>query len=138
MLERLGYRVLTAPRPSEAVKLAASAQPGGIQLLMTDVVMPEMNGRELAANIEQIDPDVKILYMSGYTANVIAHGGILEEGLNFINKPFSKEDAVAEAAADTRRESLKIPNSVCRSLRGDLYRLRARLCQPVHPMRAMP
>lgn len=91
MLERLGYRVLSTPRPSEAVKLAASAQPGGIQLLMTDVVMPEMNGRELAVTIEKIDPDVNILYMSGYTANVIAHRGILEEGLNFINKPFSKE-----------------------------------------------
>ncbi len=91
MLERLGYRVLSTPEPSEAVKLAASAQPGGIQLLMTDVVMPEMNGRDLAAAIGDIDPYISILYMSGYTANVIAHRGILEEGLNFINKPFSKE-----------------------------------------------
>jgi len=91
MLERLGYRVLSTPEPSEAIKLAASAQPGGIQLLMTDVVMPEMNGRDLAAAIGDIDPYISILYMSGYTANVIAHRGILEEGLNFINKPFSKE-----------------------------------------------
>ena len=91
MLERLGYKVLSTPQPSQAVKLAASAQPGGIHLLMTDVVMPQMNGRELADTIRKIDPEVDILYMSGYTANVIAHRGILEEGLNFINKPFSKE-----------------------------------------------
>jgi YesN/AraC family two-component response regulator len=54
--------------------------------------MPLMNGRELAEKMFQFLPDIKILYMSGYTANVIAHKGILDEGLNFINKPFSKQD----------------------------------------------
>jgi len=57
-----------------------------------DVVMPEMNGRDLAEKISHSRPDIKCLFMSGYTANVIAHRGILDEGLNFINKPFSKQD----------------------------------------------
>nr|WP_320192042.1 response regulator [uncultured Desulfobacter sp.] len=57
---------------------------------MTDVVMPEMNGRELATKIKSLYPNLKCLFMSGYTANVIAHHGVLESGVHFINKPFSK------------------------------------------------
>ena len=62
---------------------------GDIHLVMTDVVMPEMNGRDLAKNILSLYPSVKCLFMSGYTANVIAHHGVLDEGVNFIQKPFS-------------------------------------------------
>jgi len=59
---------------------------------MTDVVMPEMNGRDLARNMLSLYPDLKRLFMSGYTANVIAHHGVLDEGVQFIQKPFSKQD----------------------------------------------
>ncbi|MBF0113391.1 MAG: response regulator, partial [Desulfamplus sp.] len=65
---------------------------GRIDLLMTDVVMPEINGRDLARNILSIYPDIKRLFMSGYTADVIGHQGVLDAGVNFIQKPFSKEE----------------------------------------------
>ncbi|HRF90034.1 MAG TPA: response regulator, partial [Desulfobacter postgatei] len=64
---------------------------GQIHLFMTDVVMPEMNGRDLAGNLLALYPDLKRLFMSGYTANLIAHHGLLDEGVNFIQKPFSRE-----------------------------------------------
>ena len=63
-----------------------------IQLLVTDVVMPEMNGRDLAGQLKAINPGLKCLYMSGYTANVIAHHGVLDEGVVFIQKPFSTRE----------------------------------------------
>ncbi|MFP4348934.1 MAG: PAS domain S-box protein [Desulfococcaceae bacterium] len=88
MLERLGYAVITAETPGEAIRLAHEHS-GSIDLLMTDVVMPEMNGRDLAKNLLSIYPDIKRLFMSGYTANVIAHHGVLDEGVHFIQKPFS-------------------------------------------------
>ncbi len=91
ILERLGYNVLTAHTPGEAVA-QAEAHRGRIHLLITDVVMPEMNGRELAGNLQTQYADLKVLFMSGYTANVIAHRGVLDEGVNFIQKPFSNRD----------------------------------------------
>ena len=69
---------------------------GEIHLLMTDVVMPEMNGRDLAKNLLALYPDLKRLFMSGYTANVIAHHGVLDEGVHFIQKPFSIKDLAAK------------------------------------------
>ena len=90
MLERLGYTVLTAATPKEALQLAETAG-GRISLLMTDVVMPEMNGRDLAKQLTRLCPDIKLLFMSGYTANVIEHQGVLGKGMNFIQKPFSKK-----------------------------------------------
>jgi two-component system, cell cycle sensor histidine kinase and response regulator CckA len=83
--------VLAAGTPDQAITLAAQ-QADKIDLLMTDVVMPEMNGRHLANRIRCLCPMIKTLFMSGYTANVIAHHGILEEGINFIQKPFSLHD----------------------------------------------
>lgn len=91
MLERLGYTVVAAGTPSEAIRLVREHQ-GRIDLLMTDVVMPEMNGRDLAGSIMSIYPDVKRLFMSGYTANVIAHHGVLDQGVHFLQKPFSRKD----------------------------------------------
>ncbi len=91
MLERLGYTVLTASTPKAAIE-TGNACNQKIDLLITDVVMPSMNGRELAKKMHHLFPEMKVLYMSGYTANVIAHRGILDEGLYFINKPFSKND----------------------------------------------
>ena len=88
MLVLLGYTVLTAKTPSEAIELA-EARKEEISLLITDVVMPEMNGRELAEAMQRINPGIKFLFMSGYTADVIAHRGVLNEGVHFIPKPFS-------------------------------------------------
>lgn len=88
ILKRLGYTVLSASTPGEAMRLA-ERHPGEIHMLMTDVIMPEMNGRDLAKNILDLYPNMKRLFMSGYTADVIAHHGVLDKGVNFIQKPFS-------------------------------------------------
>jgi PAS domain S-box-containing protein len=91
MLEGLGYTVFTAGTPGEAI-LLAQEHGGQIDLLMTDVIMPEMNGSDLARSLVSLFPDIKLLFMSGYTANVIAHNGALNEGVNFIQKPFARKD----------------------------------------------
>ncbi len=91
MLERKGYVVLSAGTPAEAIRVAEKYE-GKIQLLMTDVVMPGMNGRDLSLHLRSLYPDLKHLFMSGYTANIIAHQGILDEGVAFIQKPFSMKD----------------------------------------------
>jgi two-component system cell cycle sensor histidine kinase/response regulator CckA len=95
MLELLGYSVLAAHRPAEAIRLA-EAHVGEIHLLMTDVVMPEMNGRDLAKTLLSPYPRLTALFMSGYTADVIAHRGVLDEGVCFIQKPFSIKDLAAK------------------------------------------
>ncbi len=91
MLERSGYTVLDAGDPGQALRLA-QGHGGPIHLLMTDVVMPQMNGKELALQMRALNPEIKVLFMSGYTANVIAHRGILDEEVHFIQKPFSIRD----------------------------------------------
>jgi two-component system sensor histidine kinase EvgS len=91
MLEQQGYRVLTAASPSEALALARR-HPGAIDLLITDIVLPEMNGRDLNRHLASLFPNLKVVFMSGYTANVIAHHGVLEQGVHFIQKPFSRKD----------------------------------------------
>ncbi len=91
ILENSGYHALAASTPGEALALAKE-HAGNIHLLVTDVVMPEMNGRELAETLQVHYPTLKVLFMSGYTANVIAHRGVLDKGVNFIQKPFSKKD----------------------------------------------
>ena len=88
MLERLGYTVLAARRPDDAIAIAEQHK-GPIHLLVTDVVMPKMNGKELRAQIEKHIPKIKVLYMSGYTANVIVQRGIVQDGINFLQKPFT-------------------------------------------------
>ncbi len=90
MLKRLGYHLLPASTPGEAIRLAQE-HAGEIDVLMTDVVMPEMNGRDLAKNLLSLYPNLKRLFMSGYTADVIAHHGVLDKGVNFLQKPFSME-----------------------------------------------
>jgi len=91
MLDRLGYRVLAASAPEEAIHLAGE-HISEIHLVITDVVMPVMNGRELAEQLQSRYPGIKIMFMSGYTADVIAHRGVLDEDVNFIQKPFSMRD----------------------------------------------
>ncbi len=91
ILDRFGYKVLTARTPWEAMGIARE-YPKEIHLLITDVVMPEMNGRELADRLLANYPAIKIVFMSGYTANVIVHHGVLAKGVHFVQKPFSRGD----------------------------------------------
>jgi PAS domain S-box-containing protein len=91
MLEREGYSVLAAGTPGDATRLAEKYR-GDIHLLITDVVLPEMNGRVLAKNLLALYPRLKRLFMSGYTADVIAYNGVLDDGVDFIPKPFSAQD----------------------------------------------
>jgi len=91
MIKRLGYTVLTAENPSNALR-AALEYDGKIDLLITDVVMPEMNGRDLSSQLVKNHPGLKTLYMSGYTADVIAHHGVIDKEVQFIQKPFSLKD----------------------------------------------
>ena len=95
MLTKQGYRVLSAGTPGEAIRLAAD-HGGEIHLLLTDVVMPEMNGRDLGRALMVHRPKLKCLFMSGYTAEVIAPRGVLDDDVNFIQKPFSTEQLAAK------------------------------------------
>lgn len=88
ILSGLGYTMISSTRPSEAIRMAEEHD-GRIHLLITDVIMPEMNGRDLAKQLQSKFPEMKCLFMSGYTANVIAHHGVLDDGLHFIQKPFN-------------------------------------------------
>lgn len=102
MLERMKYRVLTANSPTEALRIAKEYT-GKIDLLITDVIMPEMNGKALSHQLLALSPDLKVMYMSGYTANVIAHHGILDKGIHFLQKPFSRKEL-----SKTIREVLEV------------------------------
>jgi two-component system, cell cycle sensor histidine kinase and response regulator CckA len=91
MLEALGFVVLATGGWREALAVA-ERRDTEIDLLLTDVVMPEMGGRELGDRLRALNPELRVLYMSGYTANVIVHHGVLEEGVHFIQKPFTLDD----------------------------------------------
>ena len=97
MLEALGYTVLPANLPEEALRIAEKYS-GKIDLLLTDVILPEMNGQDLAAQLKKTLPKLKCIFMSGYTADVIARNNVLGEGVHFIQKPFS----IPELAAKVR------------------------------------
>ncbi len=98
MLMRLGYTVMPAPAPGPAIQMA-SLRIDPIQLLITDVIMPDMNGRDLARALQTGHPEIRTLFMSGYTGNVIAHHGVLDPGVHFIQKPFSLSQLAAKVRA---------------------------------------
>jgi CheY-like chemotaxis protein len=95
ILEKLGYRVLPASTPDRALSLAGEHD-GEIHLLITDVIMPGMNGRDLANKLVSFNPELRSLFMSGYTSDVIAHHGVLDDGIHFMQKPFSKHALAAK------------------------------------------
>ncbi len=101
ILRRLGYTVLPVDSPDEAIHCVREyIDP--IDLLMTDIVMPEMNGRDLASTLQSQKPDLKCLFMSGYTADIISRNGTLDEGVHFIQKPFSTQELATKV-----REALR-------------------------------
>ena len=89
ILQRQGYEVIVAHNGKEAISLLKKHNE--VQLLLTDVIMPEMNGKELYNTAVKSFPQLKVLYMSGYTDNVIASSGVIDSGIAFIAKPFTKE-----------------------------------------------
>ncbi len=95
ILQELGYQVIAAATPGQALQLAREHS-GKIHLLITDVIMPEMNGKDLAARLISLQPGIRQLFMSGYTADVIANHGVLDESVQFIQKPFTVEDLSAK------------------------------------------
>jgi CheY-like chemotaxis protein len=98
ILQRTGYRVLEADGPANA-RVKCTQHPGRIDLLITDVVMPQMSGPELAAELMPLRPEMKLLFMSGYSGNAITRHGVLQEGAMFLQKPFSPA-SVAQAVRD--------------------------------------
>jgi PAS domain S-box-containing protein len=98
ILTGLGYTVLGAGSPLGAIRMAAD-HAGPIHLLMTDVVMPEMNGRDLAAALTIRFPEIRRLFMSGYTADVIAQHSVVDDGVAFIQKPFTRAEVAAKVRA---------------------------------------
>lgn len=101
LLTEQGYRVLVAKNGADALAIL-EADNGPLDLLLTDVVMPEMNGKDLARRALDVHPEIRVLYMSGYTDEVIARRGVLEEGVQFIQKPFT-----AQGLASKVREVLE-------------------------------
>ncbi len=90
ILLKLGYKVIEAANGEQAIKICA-AYSGKIHLIVTDVVMPGMSGKELVGRLSKSCPEMKIIYVSGYTDNAIVHHGVLDPGTNFLQKPFTSQ-----------------------------------------------
>jgi len=108
VLAHCGYKVLTASGPEEGLAICKENH-RDIRLLVTDVVMPRMNGRQLAEQILQVSPDVKVLYISGYTSNAIVHYGVLDAGLWFLPKPFTLSSLVAKVREVLDSKNIQAP-----------------------------
>lgn len=104
VLERAGYSVLAAGNPEEALSMASS-HPGEIHLLVTDVTLAQMTGRDLAARLTQARPDMQALFVSGYPASALAQSGAVAAGAHFLQKPFSVDQLTATVARILRQPS---------------------------------
>ena len=104
-LSARGYQVLDASDGQQALEMAA-AHTGKIQLLITDVVMPRLSGRELAARLTAARPDLKILYISGYTDDSVFRHGVLQGGMDFLQKPFNLKALAAKIREVLERVSV--------------------------------
>ena len=102
VIERLGYRVLAAADGAEALQIC-QVHPGSIDALVTDVIMPRMNGRELAEKLRKLRPEAAVIYLSGYSEEVIAHSGVLDPGITFIQKPYQTQTLAAALSRATAR-----------------------------------
>jgi CheY-like chemotaxis protein len=118
MLLRFGYTVMEASNGAEACDLARK-QVGPIHLLLTDVVMPGMNGRELAERLAQERPDLTIVYMSGYTGQGVGQG-ILPSGCNFLAKPFHRENLARKIREALELASASSPAEPPVSIQGEM------------------
>jgi DNA-binding response OmpR family regulator len=105
-LEDAGYQVLACPDPDEALRVFVKVQ-RDVHLLVTDVVMPRMNGKELAARILAFRPELRVLYMSGYGENIIATRGVIDVGIAFMAKPYRPADLVTKVRAVLDGEPLR-------------------------------
>ena len=101
VLKRFGYVVIEARNSSEALAISRENEEEKIDLLITDIIMPEMNGKKLAKKLLRNDPSLKVIYISGYTDDAIAKYGVLDEGVTFLQKPF-----LPQALAQKVREIL--------------------------------
>jgi two-component system, cell cycle sensor histidine kinase and response regulator CckA len=90
ILELYGYKILEAPHPDEAISICHRYN-GPIHMMITDVVMPKISGKQLADRLSKVRPEMSVLYMSGYTDEAIVHHGMLDNNINFIQKPFTPE-----------------------------------------------
>jgi PAS domain S-box-containing protein len=111
VLSHCGYRVLSAATPEEGIAICESNH-HEIRLLVTDVVMPRMNGRQLAERIQKVCPKIRVLYISGYTDNAIVHYGVLDPGLWFLAKPFTLSALVAKVREVLDSDSSSAPGVV--------------------------
>ena len=106
ILKNLGYTVLTAASGAEALEISRR-QAAPISVLLTDVVMPNMSGAQLAAELRRSRPEMKVIYVSGYTENTVLDHGVLDAGLDFLAKPFTREGLskkLREALGKTHKE----------------------------------
>ena len=103
MLQDLGYRVIVAETPDRCLELLNTSK-AAIDLLVTDVVMPGMNGKDLIERLRLSEPELKVLFMSGYSRNIITHNGVFNEGVNFIQKPFTMS-----SLSEKVRQALEAP-----------------------------
>lgn len=108
MLRSQGYNVLATTMPQEALQLAEDYR-GKIHLLISDVVMPDMNGRELADKIVSFSPHLQCLFMSGYTDDIISQNDILNNEVHFISKPFTKNSLIAKVGDLLQRNEVVCP-----------------------------
>jgi CheY-like chemotaxis protein len=105
LLARNGYRVVESESGDSALQVVDRAEIA-IDLLLTDVIMPGMSGRELARRVQALRPEIRVLYTSGYTDDLIAHHGVLEAGVSFLQKPFTQQQLLHKL-----REVLDHPRS---------------------------